>query len=577
MYESKRQEQDAVIADLKQARIPHEELWRDIDDHIAPGGLRLQLTDTAKGTRNDGKIINGTADHCFETFQNGMIAYGTNPSEPWVEIAPEDPELAKYGPVANFCEDVAKDQLAIIEDAGVYEDFKGVFGNGGKFGNGLLWMEERLDSRVIHTQSMAPGQWWIGKDEYGDPNVFYREMRMTVRQVVQKFGGDPRKPDWDKFSAHVKREWDAHRYGTTVDVGHLVTPNDEYNPKYVDAKDKRFKSCYFELGAQDARDRSKYLRESGYDLFPALHFAWDVIGDDVYGMNSPGIMSLSDVKELQHWALKTAETVDKMVNPPLMGSAAMRVKQIGYFPGAFTPLSDQDLQRGGLRPLHETGAMGKVLEANDREMRIEGRIKEYWHMPAFQFMDAIEDKRRTATEWAYRQQQSMLKLVGAMNRINRGILNPFTERLFGYQLSQGRVGGPFGIPIPEELEGQKLKIRYVSRMAQAMRSVNIAGIDQMLETAILISEQNPGVWNTINVYEAMYAKAKAMDVPSRVMRSAEEVQQIEQQQAAAQAQQARTEQIQALTQSAKNLAQSPTDEKNALTDVVGAIEDQQAA
>jgi hypothetical protein len=259
-----------------------------------------------------------------------------------------------------------------------------------------------------------------------------------------------------------------------------------------------------------------------------------------------------------------------------MGSAAMRVKQIGYFPGAFTPLTDQDLQRGGLRPLHEIGAMGKVLEANDRETRIEMRIKDAWHMNAFRFLDAVEDKQRTATEWAYRQQQSMLELVGAMNRINRGILNPFTERLFKYQISQGRVGGEFGIQIPDELDGQKLKIRYVSRMAQAMRSVNIAGIDRMLETAVLISKENPGVWNTINVYEAMYAKAKAMDVPARVMRSAEEVQEIEAAQAKAQAQQAQAEQIQSMTQSAKNLAQAPTDEKNALTDVVGALSGQAA-
>lgn len=576
MYESKRTEQDAIIEDLKAVRRPHEDLWRDIDDHVAPGQLRLQLSEQGRGTRSDSKIINSTADKCFETFQNGMIAYGTNPSEPWVEIAPEDPDLAKYGPVANFCEDVAKDQLAITEDAGVYEDFKSVFGNGGKFGNGLMWMEERLDGKVIHTGSMAPGSWWIAKDQYGDPNVFYREMRMTVRQVVMKFTGDRRKPDWEKVSKRVKGEWDAGRYGTAVDVGHLVTPNDDFNPRYVDSKDKAFGSCYFEIGLEDSRDRSKYLRESGYDMFPALFFPWDIFGDDVYGMGSPGMVSLPDNKELQHWALKTAETVDKMVNPPLMGPPSVKMLKVGYFPGQITAMSDPDLQRGGLRPLHDPAAMGKVLEAEDRELRIEARIKDAWHMNAFRFLDAVEDKQRTATEWAYRQQQSMLELVGAMNRINRGILNPYTERLFGYQIAQGRVG-PNGIQIPEELDGQKLKIRYVSRMAQAMRSVNIAGIDRMLETAILISKENPGVWNTINVYEAMYAKAKAMDVPARVMRSAEEVQSMEAAQAKAQAAQAQAEQIQMMAKSARDLAASPTEgSRNALTDVAGALAGQAA-
>lgn len=571
MYATKRQEQDAVIADLKTARTPHESLWQLIDQHIAPGGLRLHLTETGKGTREDGLIINGTADKCFETFQNGMIAYGTNPSEPWIEIAPEDPELAKYGPVANFCEDVAKDQLAIIEDAGAYEDFKGVFANGGKFGNGLMWIEERLDGRVIHTQSMAPGQWWIGKDQYGDPNCFYREIRMTVRQVVEKFGGDPRKPDWEKFSAFVKKEWDGHRYGSAVDVGHLVSPNNDYNPRYVDGKDKRFTSCYFELGKEvGSQDHGRYLRESGYDLFPALFFPWDIFGDDVYGMGSPGMVSLSDVKELQHWSLKTAEAVDKMVNPPLMGPASLRMNKVGFFPGAQNFVGDVDMQRGGWRTLHDMGAMGQVLESDKREERIEMRIKDAWHMKAFRFLDMVEDSKRTATEIAARQQQSMLELVGPMNRVNRGILNPTTERIFKYQLSQGRVG-PRGIPIPEELNGQKLKIRYVSRMAQAMRSVNIHGIDRMLETAILISKENPGVWNTINVYEAMYAKARAMDVPSRVMRSAEEVQAIEAAQAKAQAQAAQAEQIQSMTKSVKDLATSPTEGRNALTDVVSAL------
>jgi hypothetical protein len=577
MYASKRDKEDAIIADLKTARQPHEDLWRQIDDHISPGGLRLQLSDKARGTREDGLIINGTADKCFETFSNGMIAYGTNPSEPWLKIEPEDPDLAKYGPVATFCEDVARDQLEIIEDAGVYEDYKAVFANGGKFGNGLLWMEERLDGRVIHTQSMAPGQWWVGKDQYDDPNCFYREMRLTVRQVVEKFGGDPRKPDWEKFSREVKAEWDAGRYGTAVDVGHLVIPNDDYSPKHIDAKNKRFRSCYFEIGKdKGSKDYGKYLRESGYDQFPALFFPWDTLGDDVYGMNSPGMVSLSDVKELQHWALKTAEAVDKIVNPPLMGSATARMLKVGFFPGAITAISDQDMQRGGLKPLHESP--GKVIEANDREFRIEDRIKDAWHMKAFRYLDVVDDSKRTATEIAARQQQSMLELVGPMNRINRGILNPSTERIFGYQVAQGRVG-PRGIPIPEELNGAKLKIRYISRMAQAMRSVNIAGIDQILQTAIMIAKDgnNPKVWNTINIHELMYARAKATDVPARVMRGADEVMAMEAAQAQAQAQQAQVEQINSLSQTAKNLAQSPTGEKNALTDVAGALAGQAAA
>jgi hypothetical protein len=575
VYKSERHKFKAVVEDLKAARRPYEPLWRDIDPYY-PGLLRLQLSEQDRGTRDDSLVINSTANKCFETFQNGMIAYGTNPSEPWVEIAPEDKDLAQYGPVANFCEDVAKDQLAIIEDAGMYEVFKSVFGYGGLYGNALMWMEERLD-RVLYAQSMALGQWWIGKGPYGDPNTFYRELRLTVRQAVEKFGGDPRKPEWERFSQKVKSAWDRGSYGEPVDIGHLVMPNDAYDPRAVDAKNKAYKSCYWELDSDpDSAEGKKYLRESGYDDFPALFFPWESCGDDIYSISSPGIVSLGDNKELQHWAKKVAVALDKMVDPPLMGPSWAKMIKVGYFPGQITALQDTDLQRGGLRPLHDINA--KVLEALERENKIEGRLKDAWHMDAFRYLDVIDHSKRTATEIAARQQQSMLQLVGAMNRINKGILNPCIERIFKYQLAQGRVGGPYGIPIPEELEGQKLKIRYVSRMAQAMRSVNIEGIDQILQTAVVIAKDggNPNVWNTINIHELMYAKAKAMDVPSRIMRGPEEVAQMEAAQAQAQALQAQNERMMAIGKTVKDLGSTPTDEKTVLTDVASALGGQAA-
>jgi hypothetical protein len=559
---------DAIIADLKATRIPYEPLWREVDQYVAPGMLRLQLSDANRGTRDDSLIINSSADKAFETFQNGMISNVTNPSQPWIEIATDDQDLSDYGPVAVFCEDVAREMLTITEDAGVYEDLKGVYGYGGKFANGCMWMEENYE-RVIHTQPMAVGQWWIGNDEFGDPNVFYRELRMTVRQVVEKFL-DRRKPDWDKVSVQVKELWDKGMYGKPVDVAHLITPNDEYDERYVEASGKRFWSCYFEIGGERSdRDRAKYLRESGYDEFPALHFKWDVFGDDIYGMNAPGITTLPDNKELQHWALKGATALDNIVDPAMMGPPGFK-KKGGFFPGSFHAMQDSDLQRGGVRPVRETPP--QVLEAKNHELAIEKRLQDGWHMGVFRYLDPTNASARTATEIAARQQQNMLELVGTMNRLNRGVLNPYTERLFNYMIRQGRIG-PNGIPIPPELEGQKLKIRYVSQMAQAMRSINVTSIDRLLETAIRIANEgkNPQVWNKLNVYECMDASARSLGVPARVMRSDEEVAAMEAEQKQAAAAEQKAMQMQTITKGVKDLANSPTDGKNALTDVANAL------
>ena len=569
MYASKKAKEQAIVADMKATRVPYEPLWREVDEHVAPGMLRLSLTDANRGTREDSRIINSAADKAFETFQNGMISNVTNPSQPWIEIATDDQDLSDYGPVAVFCEDVAREMLTITEDAGVYEDLKSVYAYGGKFANGCMWMEENYQ-RVIHTQPMAVGQWWIGKDEFGDPNCFYREIRMTVRSVVEKFL-NRRKPDWDKVSRKVKEAWDKGRYGEACDVGHLVLPNDDYDDKYVEASGKRFRSCYFEIGSDrtDA-DKEKYLRESGYDEFPALFFPWDVFGDDVYGMNSPGITTLPDNKELQHWALKCAAALDEMVDPAMMGPPGFK-KKGDFFPGSFHAMQDSDLQRGGVRPIREIDA--KVLDAKQHELSIEKRLQDGWYMGVFRYLDPTNSSARTATEIAARQQQNMLELVGTMNRLNRGILNPYTERLFQYMIRQGRIG-PNGIPIPKELAGKQLKIRYISQMAQAMRSINVTSIDRLLTTAIRIANEgkNPQVWNKLNVYECIDASARSLGTPARVIRSDEEVAVMEAEQKQAAAAEQKMMQMQTMTKGVKDLANSPTDGKNALTDVAQALE-----
>ena len=62
-------------------------------------------------------------------------------------------------------------------------------------------LEEDSES-VIITQSFPIGSYFIAKDHRGRVNTFFREFRMTVRQLVDKFGtedGATGKPDWSKF------------------------------------------------------------------------------------------------------------------------------------------------------------------------------------------------------------------------------------------------------------------------------------------------------------------------------------------------------------------------------------------
>ena len=79
------------------------------------------------------------------------------------------------------------------------------------------------------------------------------------------------------------------------DVVHLTEPNINRDTGKLNARNKAFKSAYFEL----AGDGDKMLSESGYDESPILSPRWEINGEDVYGSNCPGMMALGTGKALQ--------------------------------------------------------------------------------------------------------------------------------------------------------------------------------------------------------------------------------------------------------------------------------------
>src|SRR5690606_14612478 len=143
--------------------------------------------------------------------------------------------------------------------------------------------------------------------------VFFREYRMTVRQLIEAFGRREGSGtiDWSRFSTTVKNLYDKGNLEAWVDVCHVIHPNEDYDPSQIRSRFKRLASCYYEQGGEG----DKLLHESGYDLFPVLAPRWEGTVEDSYGINCPGMTSLPDIKELQHSRKKGAQALDKLVDP----------------------------------------------------------------------------------------------------------------------------------------------------------------------------------------------------------------------------------------------------------------------
>jgi hypothetical protein len=87
---------------------------------------------------------------------------------------------------------------------------------------------------------------------------------MTVRQIVEKFGGDGAEPDWTRLSTAVKAAYDRASWSTWIDVVHVIQPNDAARRR-APAREplQAFSRCYYEKGRRRLRRpdaRGKGLR-----------------------------------------------------------------------------------------------------------------------------------------------------------------------------------------------------------------------------------------------------------------------------------------------------------------------------
>lgn len=569
MAQTKRESINLLVSGLEAQRQRYEPFWKEVDRYIAPGLYRGQLTDTGRGERLDDSIIDSTATLAQQTLEAGFVAHVTPPGRQWHRFKLGDPDLAEYGPVARWLDDVGLAMFSNYETAGIYEVLQPMYGYMGGFGNSCLFVEEHYE-KGIHARNIPVGSFWFGLDEWGMPNAFHRKLRLTVQQVVGWFGRRTRNGsyDWSNFSPRVRSDYDKNPLNP-VDVGHVVYLNPHYNPNYADAREKLFASCYYEIGAEQKGPDGEglFLRESGYDLFPALFGPWDQIGEDVYGYRCPGRTVLGDVKQLQDDVVESGLSIAQLNRPTLMGSAAAvkAAQSVGYLPGRMIPLSAQDLQQGGLKPIHEVAP--RIAEIQGRIQDIRRQIERGYYTDVFRMLDFLEDRDRTATEIAARQEERLVQLVGVLNRLNRRVLSPLVERQFMNLLRQGKLP-----PIPEELEGQQLGIEMVSNMAQAMRSLGLGSIDRVLGTVAGIAEYYPEIKDKVDLDQVIDEVAKAAGAPARIIVDDETV---------AERRAARAKQMQALqtaeeaesaAKTAKTLSETATGEnRSALNDILNLV------
>lgn len=562
---SKRQRLEILRAQLHQERSSFLSHWRELSDFILPRRSRFFTDDVNRGDKRNNKIIDSTATFASRTLAAGMMSGVTSPARPWFRLSTESFQLNEVQAVKQWLQVVEERMRAIFLKSNLYKVLPTLYGDMGTFATSALFMEEDLNDSV-RFYNLPIGSYYLGLDEKLRPRFYWRDYQMTIHQIIEKFARDPETNEinWDILSSHVKWLHDSGNDQARLDISHVVFPNPDYDPNRLESKFKRFASVYYERGISSTQsdanylttEYDKFLRQSGFDYFPVLAPRWEVTGEDTYGTMSPGMMVLGDIKMLQTGERRIMQAVEKMVNPPMVGPSSLRNQKASILPGDITILDIQNGQQG-FEPAHEVNP--RIQEMEVKQAQVRERINRAYHSDLFLMLANSDRRQITATEILERREEKLLALGPVLEQLNQDLLDPLIDNTFSIMLKQGLVPDP-----PEELEGQDLKIEYISVMHQAQKTASLGSIERAAGFFGNLAQFDPKVLDKINMDQMVDRYADVISLPPDLIRSDDEVAETRAARAKAQQQMQQVEMAKQAASAAKDLGNTPIDENSAL-------------
>ena len=568
--QTKRQWLEVMRSQLANERSSFMSHWRDLGENILPRRPRFQTFDVNRGDRRNQKIIDSTGSLAVRDLSSGMMAGISSPSKPWFRLAVSNPALMANENVKRWLHDETVGMVDTFIRSNLYNVLPIIYGDIGTFATGAMLVEEDFQ-KVVRFYHFPIGSYYISANDRGEIDFFMREFRMTVRNLVKKFGKKDANGEiiWSNFSSYVKQAYDNSQDEAWCEVRHAIFANDEYDENKLSSKFKKYRSIYYEAGYgigdnnnyTQVFDQDIFLRDSGYDYFPVLAPRWEVNAEDSYGNNCPGIMALGDIKALQLLHKRKAQAIEKKVNPPMKGPTSLKTVKTSILPGDITFTDEREGQKG-FSPIHEVNL--QLKEVLEDIMQHQDRIRRCYFTDLFRlFIDDPRSTPPTAEEIKEKAGEKLTSLGPVLEQLNGDLFDKLIDITFAMRLRQGLVSPP-----PQELAGQPLHVEYISIMAQAQKLIGISGMERLIGGVSSVAGIDPSAGDKLNADAWVDEYADTLGVNPKLVRTDDEVKQIRQARAQAAQQKAQTEMIASNAKAAADLSAAKTGDDNALTAVL---------
>lgn len=505
---SLRERSEKRLTGLKALRQPYEAEWKEIAQHAQPNRSRFLFDDSNRQYRRTNRAIyNSHGILAFRTLAAGMTSGLSSPSRPWFRLTTYDEAGLDDQEIREWLSDVEKRMYAFLAETNFYAAAKSGYAEMGMFGTEACVMVEHPVRGAV-CWPLTVGEYWIALGDDGTPDTLYRHINMSVVQTVQSFG-------LDKVSATVKNNYDNGDYDKIVKVVHAIEPNAVEDKNLKTAKGKPWRSFYWDQ--QDGDKINGYLRLKGYDDQPFWASRWDTMGGDTYGV-SPGMEALPDLRELQLQTKRKTEATAFLIKPEKIVPSTLKLTgQAGNVVSVASVDKDQVIVPYQIPP----AAIGEIVQDIERVTQSVDRLAYADLFLAITQMEGIQP--RNVEEIASRNEEKMTQLGPAIERVNGEKLKIAIDRTFGIMSRLGLLP-----PAPESLQGQNLKIDFVSILTQMQRMVGMGQTERVTSFIGNLAAAFPEAADKLNVDETIDDYADRAGAPPKIIRSEADVEEIRQ-------------------------------------------------
>ena len=356
---------------------------------------------------------------------------------------------------------------------------------------------------------------------------------MNARQLVNEFG-------LENVSEGARNAYKANDITQRFAVEMLIEKNEKYDANRLALGNFPWVSHYWERNRAD-----RFLKISGFHEQPFLMMRWLTVANEVYG-TGPGHNALGNCMQLQKLERNKLRSTDNEADPAMVFPASM--KKVDRNPGGLNFMPDGTQMTA--YPLVPPGAKryeGMVMLVNEKHQQIASTF----YNDLLVMLSMQTTPQMTAREVAERHEEKLLMLGPVLEQFHNEVLEPLTLRTFGICLRNGLFP-----PMPEEITEAELKVNFVSLLAQAQKMVEMPSIERVVGLAGNLAGIYPDIIDNINPDEVIRKSALVNGTPEKIIRAAEDVEQLRQQRAQAQQAQAQAEEAAAAAAPVRDMAQA---------------------